>query len=209
MRFTILTALKQKDNCKGIEEINDWKADCKNFKRWVPVCWNPYTYLLIYLLTYWAEPFMRSCQLWNYSKNSQHFMESECSLPCLQEPSTGHYPEPDRFSPYHPNYLRSTLILSTHIHFCLPSGHFSSAFPVNILYVFLLSPVLYMPYPSHPPWLNRSTSYEAPHYAVFSISSHFISLGFSAPCFQTPSLYFTPLITEPNFCTHTELQAKL
>jgi hypothetical protein len=28
-------------------------------------------------------------------------MEPEGSLPCLQEPSTGPYPDPDRSSPYH------------------------------------------------------------------------------------------------------------
>jgi hypothetical protein len=28
-------------------------------------------------------------------------MESEGSLLCSQEPSTGHYPEPDQSSPYH------------------------------------------------------------------------------------------------------------
>jgi hypothetical protein len=29
-------------------------------------------------------------------------MEPEGSLPCSQEPSTGHYPEPDQFNPSHP-----------------------------------------------------------------------------------------------------------
>jgi hypothetical protein len=33
---------------------------------------------------------------------SQDFMEPEGSLPCLQEPSTGPYPEPDQSNPYHP-----------------------------------------------------------------------------------------------------------
>jgi hypothetical protein len=54
------------------------------------------------LLTYGAEPFLRSCQLCSNSGTSQHFKEPEGSSPCSQEPSTGPYPEPDRSSPYHP-----------------------------------------------------------------------------------------------------------
>jgi hypothetical protein len=49
-----------------------------------------------------ADPFLRSHQLCSYSRTSQEFMESEGSLPCSQEPSTGPYPQPDRSSPYHP-----------------------------------------------------------------------------------------------------------
>jgi hypothetical protein len=44
------------------------------------------------------EPFLRSHQLYSYSRTSQHFMEPEGS----QELSTGPYPEPDEFSSYHP-----------------------------------------------------------------------------------------------------------
>jgi hypothetical protein len=33
-------------------------------------------------LTHGAEPFLRNCQLYSYSRNSQHFMEPEGSLPC-------------------------------------------------------------------------------------------------------------------------------
>jgi hypothetical protein len=37
--------------------------------------------------------------------------------------------------------LRSILILSTHLRLCLPSGFFPSAFPTNILYALLFSPI--------------------------------------------------------------------
>jgi hypothetical protein len=35
-----------------------------------------------YLLTYGAEPFLRSCQLWSPSRTPQHFIEHEGSIPC-------------------------------------------------------------------------------------------------------------------------------
>jgi hypothetical protein len=58
--------------------------------------------LLNYLLTYIAEPFLRSCHLCSYLRTSQYFTEPEGSLPCSQEPSTGPYPELDQSSPWHP-----------------------------------------------------------------------------------------------------------
>jgi hypothetical protein len=81
------------------------------------------TYLLTYLLSHGAEPFLRSRQLCSHSRTSQHFMEPEGLLPCSQEPSTGPYPIHNI-----PSYLRSTLILSTHLRPGLPSGLFPSGF---------------------------------------------------------------------------------
>jgi hypothetical protein len=39
------------------------------------------------------------------------------------------------------SYLRSILILSTHLHLGLPSGLFPSGFPTNVLYALLFSPI--------------------------------------------------------------------
>jgi hypothetical protein len=71
---------------------------------WCPS--RPYTHsaaeLSTYLVTYGAEPFLRSCQICSYSTICQHFIEPEVSLPCSQVPSIGPYPEPDQSNPYNP-----------------------------------------------------------------------------------------------------------
>jgi hypothetical protein len=48
-----------------------------------------------YLLSYGAEPFLRSCQLHSSSRTPQHFMEPEGSIPCSQKPCIFLYPEPE------------------------------------------------------------------------------------------------------------------
>jgi hypothetical protein len=53
----------------------------------------------VYLLTYGAEPFLRSCQLYSHTGTPQYFNELEGSPLYSQEPTTRPYPEPDRSSP--------------------------------------------------------------------------------------------------------------
>jgi hypothetical protein len=67
------------------------------------------------ILTYGAEPFLRSWQLCSCSGIFQHFKEPEGSSPCSQESSTGPYPEPDRSSSYIPFYLSKIYCLPTYI----------------------------------------------------------------------------------------------
>lgn len=67
-------------------------------------------------------------------------MDSEGSLPHLQEPATGHYPDQDKFSPHpHIQFLMYILIPFSHAHQCFPGGHFSSDFHTKSLYVFIIS----------------------------------------------------------------------
>jgi hypothetical protein len=65
-------------------------------------------------------------------------------LPCSQEPSTCPCPQSDQANPYHPHpiYLKSILILSTHLSLGFPSGLFPSGFPTRILFLVLVAQLL-------------------------------------------------------------------
>jgi hypothetical protein len=90
----------------------------------------------LYILTnqlHGDEGFLRSCQLCSYSRIYQHFMEPEGvhkSPPLV--------PILSWINPVHttPFYLRSILILSTHLQLGLSSGLFPSGLPTKILYAF-------------------------------------------------------------------------
>jgi hypothetical protein len=57
---------------------------------------------ITYFLTYGAEPSSEAANCAATQELPSIFKEPEGSSPCSQEPSTGPYPQPDRFSPYHP-----------------------------------------------------------------------------------------------------------
>jgi hypothetical protein len=165
---------------------------------------------------------LRSRKLCSHSGLSKHFIKLEDSLPCSQEPSTDPYPEPDQSRPYYPilSLFTSILILYTDLRLGLPSGLYPSGFPTNTLYAFLLSPIL-ATCPAHIILLNliilinlaKSTSYEAPYYAVFSnllpVHPSSVQIFSSTPSLQTPSVYVPLLISVTKYHTHTKPHAKL
>jgi hypothetical protein len=135
----------------GIPKLRNFRLSISPFY-FSPICLR---------ITHVAEPFSRSRQLCSYSRTSQHFMEPECSLPCSQEPSSRPYPEPNKSNQYHTILylslsLTSILILSTHLLLGLPSSLFLLAFHQYPICIPLLRYSCYLPYPSHPPWLDHS-----------------------------------------------------
>jgi hypothetical protein len=147
-------------------------------------------------------------------------MEPEGSLSYSQEPATSPCPEPDRSSPCpHPTSRRSTLILSSHLRLCLPSGLLSSRFATRSLNAHLPH-TCYMscPFPSswlhHPydTWL-KSTEHKVPCYVVFSTlllpNPSWAQIFSSALYPRKPSVYIPPSMWVTNFHTHTRQQARL
>jgi len=65
-------------------------------------------------------------------------MVPEGSLPCSQGQAAGPYSETCiQSTPSHPVFVRSILILSSHLLPSLPSGLFTTGLPTKILYAFL------------------------------------------------------------------------
>ena len=77
-----------------------------------------------------------------------------------------------QWTPSHPIYLRSILIISYHSRQGIPSGLFHSGIPTKILYAFLFSPI-FVTCPANLIIIDLVTrvkcrDHEAPHYAVLS-----------------------------------------
>jgi hypothetical protein len=110
---------------------------------------------------------------------------------------------------YIPTNNSNIIVPSTSSH---PSCLFPSGYPPKIFHAFLISYACCMSSPSNPrlhhPNNSVRTTYEAPHYAVFSsLPPHptlQVQIFSSAPCSQKPSIHVHPLEWGTMFHTHTK-----
>jgi hypothetical protein len=149
-------------------------------------------------------------------------VETEGSLPCSQQPSTGPYPESDHPSPYHSFVFlpRSILLSYIHIRLGFPSCWFPSTIPTNNLFAFLVE-TIHATCRAHLNFLDLTIlitiygeqNYEIPHYSALS---NFLSYNFSlveifssASSYQTPSVYVPPSMSETKFRGSIKARGKL
>jgi hypothetical protein len=105
-------------------------------------------WLINYL--HWAECFLRSYQVFSWSRNSLHFMESEGSLLHSQKLATCQYPVADQANP-----CPTTHFLKTYFKIILPSTCRFSKSPPSVKLPHQ-NPVCTTPFP-HPCYLPQSS----------------------------------------------------
>jgi hypothetical protein len=124
----------------------------------------------LYLFTYGAEPFLRSCQFCTYLRTFQHLRNPKIHNCVHKSPLL--VPILSQIDPVHtiPS-LKSILLLSTHLRLGLPSGIFPSGFPTNILYAFLVSPFRAL-FPAHDVYISYEVIPENHDYMDVTYSTH-------------------------------------
>jgi hypothetical protein len=136
-------------------------------------------------------------------------MELGGSLPCSRDPIllVSVLNQMDQVDTVHPVSLRSTLILSSHLHLGLPSGLTPSGFPIKILYAYLISPM-------RTTWLARFILLDfitlimfGEAYKLWSSSlCSLLQLHLSTLFSNTFNLSSSLSVTETKFHTHTKQQ---
>jgi hypothetical protein len=107
-----------------------YHSEIRNTRVYLELCRNRLSAIqYTYLLTYGAEPVLRRSQLCSYSRNSQHFMEPERSLPCSQESFTDPYPEPDQSNRYHP------ILCKIHFNIVYPPTPYYKGYFIKVLHI--------------------------------------------------------------------------
>lgn len=132
------------------------------------------------------------------------FNSPKCSLLCSQGPASGPCPEPEESSP-DPVYIKSILILSSHVYLGFLSFRGPSGYPTKMLCTFLISPI-FKSWLDHPNNLWKVQIMKLHFYRFFPTSYHFIPISsqYSSQhlVVKHPKSVFFSTCKRPNFNLH-------
>jgi hypothetical protein len=140
-----------------------------------------------------AEFFLSSWWTFSWSRNSPLFYTTRTSITAFKR--TRHWTSWIQLSS-HPIFLRHILILSSHLHFCLPSGDVSSRLSTKFCIDFVISPVTVMRQ------VSASLAYPLLFLRVRGVAAHVFRHWSPVPFFYFCHRKF-PSAFETVWCLHT------
>lgn len=116
-----------------LKTVGWWQSDTKGRQLKLQLFWLDGKH-------HWAASYFRTQQFFRYPQTYPHFMQSESSLPCSQQPATCPYPDLNLSSSRLPFlvFFRSTLILHSRLRLDHSGNLFPSCFSAKTFLIFYI-----------------------------------------------------------------------